>query len=185
MRNVFFYFIVVTMFIHCKSSVNDENNSTNSQVEKMIQLESKIYSLQSDIKKNNEKLKLGGELYKIATNFINDYPEDDKIERVYLLAARGAEANGNYDNAINYYYLAQRNFPESSYSPEYLKSRAIILDFKLNRKKEAILAHEELIELYPEHPLAIDSKNYLKKNLIDLPENISSEELEKILKTKD
>jgi len=185
MKKVIYCFLILMLIVQCNSNNKTENQEFPDQISELIQLEEKIQSIQNNIKKKSKKNKMGADLYNNATQFIQNNPDHDQIERVYILAARGAEACEKYDNAINYYFQAQRKFPESNKAPEYLKSRAVILDFVLNRKKEAILAHEELIELYPDHPLAIDSKNYLDRNLTDLPTSISSEELEKILKNKD
>jgi tetratricopeptide (TPR) repeat protein len=171
--------------VQCSNTNKVESTNNSGQIDQMLVLEKKILSIQNNVKKKNEKLMLGEELYSSATQFILNNPNHEQIESVYVLAARGAEISEKYDNAINYYFQAQRKFPESSKAAEYLKSRAIILDFILKRKKQAILAHEELIDLYPNHPLAIDSKEYLERNLTDLPDTISSQELEKILENKD
>jgi hypothetical protein len=60
-----------------------------------------------------------------------------------------------------------------------LHNRARILDNILNKKKNARLAFDELIELYPNHALSINAKIYL--------DNIfgkTDEELLNIIKSK-
>ncbi|GEM_PF-5371659 len=185
MKKVIYSCFLILIIVQCSNTNKVESKNNSGEIDQMLVLEKKILSIQNNVQKKNEKLILGEELYSAATHFILNNPEHDQIESVYILAARGAEISEKYDNAINYYFQAQRKFPKSPKAAEYLKSRAIILDFVLNRKKAAILAHEELIELYPDHPLAKDSKYYLERNLTDLPASISSEELEKILKNKD
>ena len=89
---------------------------------------------------------------------------------MFQWAALGAEASDRYEDAIVYFFKAQRNFPESVNAPKYLHNRARILEDKIRNKKSARLAYEELIQLYPEHPLSLNSKIYLD-NLFDKSES--------------
>ena len=59
--------------------------------------------------------------------------------------------------------FTERNFPNSLNAPKYLHNRARILEDKVQNNKAARLAYEELIELYPEHSLSLNSKIYLEK----------------------
>jgi TolA-binding protein len=85
------------------------------------------------------------------------------MENEFLLqcAATGSEAAQKYNDASDYFLKAQRKFPESKNAPIYLHNRARILDNILEDKNNAKLAFEELIELYPEHPLSINTQLYL------------------------
>ena len=102
-------------------------------------------------------------------------------ENEFLLqcAATGSEAAQKYKDAVDYFLKAQRKFPESDNAPIYLHNRARILDNILLDKNNARLAFEELIELYPDHPLSENSKVYL-----DNVFGKSNEELINILNSK-
>ena len=75
-----------------------------------------------------------------------------------------------YNDAINYLYLAQRNFPTSKKAPIYLFNRARILDDILLKKRESELAYRELIELYPDDSLSLSMKRYLESDLMNKSE---------------
>ena len=72
----------------------------------------------------------------------------------------------------------QKKFPNGENAPVYLHNRARILDDLLNDKNNARLAYEDLISLYPEHPLS--------KNAVIYLENVfgkSNEELLELIKS--
>ena len=97
-------------------------------------------------------------------------PSDTLLERVYEMAALGAEIGGQYNDAINYLYLAQRSFPKSNKAPIYLFNRARILDDVLQKKNQSVLAYQELIELYPNDSISISMKDYLSSDLMQKSE---------------
>ena len=86
------------------------------------------------------------------------------------MAALGAEIGGLYNDAVNYLYLAQRNFPKSEKASIYLFNRARILDDVLQKKKQSILAYQELIDLYPNDSISISMKAYLESDLMQKSE---------------
>ena len=126
-----------------------------------------IYQLGISIK--NQSLNLYVRYHK---NF-----NDEENEFLLQCAATGSEAAQKYKDAVDYFLKAQRKFPESDNAPIYLHNRARILDNILMDKNNARLAFEELIELYPNHPLSENSKVYL-----DNVFGKSNEELLNILK---
>ena len=128
---------------------------------------SSIYQLGISIK--NQSLNLYVRYHK---NF-----NDEENEFLLQCAATGSEAAQKYKDAVDYFLKAQRKFPESDNAPIYLHNRARILDNILMDKNNARLAFEELIELYPNHPLSENSKVYL-----DNVFGKSNEELLNILK---
>ena len=128
---------------------------------------STIYQLGINIK--NQSLNLYVRYHK---NF-----NDEENEFLLQCAATGSEAAQKYKDAVDYFLKAQRKFPESDNAPIYLHNRARILDNILMDKNNARLAFEELIELYPNHPLSENSKVYL-----DNVFGKSNEELLNILK---
>tara|TARA_B110000858_G_scaffold53443_1_gene62082 strand:- start:18 stop:557 length:540 start_codon:yes stop_codon:yes gene_type:complete len=130
---------------------------------------SAIYQLGVNIK--NQSLNL---YVRYNKNFT---PEENEF--LLQCAATGSEASQKYKDAVDYFLKAQREFPKSDNAPIYLHNRARILDNILMDKNNARLAFEELIELYPNHPLSENSILYL-----DNAFGKSNEELLNILNSK-
>ena len=109
-------------------------------------------------------ISLGREVKLKSLNLYNNHQLDfskTQLEFLMKCAATGSEAAQKYKDAVDYFLKAQRKFPESENAPVYLHNRARILDNILMDKNNARLAFEELIELYPKHPLSENSKVYL------------------------
>ena len=152
----------------CKSESESvsKNEIVEDSFESMNAIANQIISNGLDPKLKSQNTKLGKELYAFSSLQIanNDLSITDSLEEcLYQWAALGAEASNRYNDAITYFFKAQRNFPESINAPKYLHNRARILEDIIKNNKSARLAYEELIELYPNHPLSINSKIYLEK----------------------
>jgi len=175
MKNYLYLFLFL-LFVSCSNETSDKSNGTLekedelSVYDELLALENQIFSIADNPKKIIELQELGKQLYSLSTKYILGANEHN-LEHVYELAALGAEASSKYDDAINYLYQAQRNFPKSDKAAIYLFNRARILESKLNKIKEAKIAYQELIELYPNDSLAITMKLYLESELIDKSED--------------
>ena len=155
-----------------KSELNDKNFNEMEVINSFDSLNlmaEQIINNGFDPKLQLQNIKLGRELYKLSSLKIQDKGlviSDSLKECLYQWAALGAEASEHYNDAITYFHKAQRNFPKSVNAPKYLHNIARIIEDKLHNKKSARLAYEELIELYPNHPLSKNSKIYLE-NVFD------------------
>ena len=161
------------MLFSCSSNedgVQPEIKQVNEEFNALTSLEAEIFNEALAAKKQNFVLVRGQKLLNLSVSYMNDHPADSLLERVYEMAALGAESCGKYDDAINYLYLAQRNFPTSKRAPIYLFNRARILDDVLNKKDESILAYNELVELYPDDSLSISMKAYVNSTLMNKSE---------------
>ena len=168
-------FIISLVFFLVLVSCNPENEKENNSKEntEFVQLEAIENSIFKQVLEAKQKHRLsvkGKELLKLSQAYIASHPKDSLLERVYEMAALGAEIGGLYNDAINYLYLAQRNFPKSNKAPIYLFNRARILDDILHKKQQSILAYQELIELYPYDSISISMKEYLNSNLMQKSE---------------
>ena len=168
MKYIYIALIGFLFLNSCKSESESvsKNEIVEESFESMNAIASQIISNGLDPKLKSQNTKLGKQLYAFSSLQIanNDLSITDSIkECLYQWAALGAEASDRYDDAITYFYKAQRNFPESINAPKYLHNRARILEDIIKNNKSARLAYEELIELYPNHPLSINSKIYLEK----------------------
>ncbi|MDG2343716.1 MAG: hypothetical protein P8L23_03975 [Flavobacteriales bacterium] len=168
MKYIYIALIGFLFLNSCKSESESvsKNEIVEESFESMNAISSQIISNGLDPKLKSQNTKLGKELYSFSSLQIanNNLSITDSLkECLYQWAALGAEASDRYDDAITYFYKAQRNFPESINAPKYLHNRARILEDKIKNNKSARLAYEELIELYPNHPLSINSKIYLEK----------------------
>ena len=179
----YLYLSLLLIFVSCSNDISDETIGVSEKVDELsvydelISIENQIFSIADNPKKRIELQKSGRQLYSLSTKYIIDSNKYN-LEHVYELAALGAEVSEKYNDAINYLYQAQRNFPKSDKAAIYLFNRGRILETKLNKTKEAKIAYHELIELYPKDSLAITMKLYLESELIDKSEDELLEFLE-------
>ena len=165
-----FFLLILVVFNACKSEPETVQKDTiNTEFLALENLEEEIFNYSINTNKN-KLIKKGKSLLKLSQAYIALHSKDSCLERVYEMAALGAEVSGSYNDAINYLYLAQRNFPESKKAPIYLFNRARILDDILMKKKQSELAYRELIELYPNDSLSISMKKYLESDLMNKSE---------------
>jgi tetratricopeptide (TPR) repeat protein len=172
--------IYISIIFFCFSCVNNKESipSYYQDLEELRAINDQL--IKSDPKDLSSIYQLGISIKNQSLNLYVRYHRnfsDEENEFLLQCAATGSEAAQKYKDAVDYFLKAQRKFPESDNAPIYLHNRARILDNKLMDKNNARLAFEELIELYPNHPLSENSKVYL--------DNIfgkSNEELLNILK---
>lgn len=165
--SLFFFLVVVSCNNEIKPEIDSKENTEYTQLEA---IEKSIFKQVLGAKQKHKLTVKGKELLKLSQAYIASHSSDSLLERVYEMAALGAEIGGQYDDAINYLYLAQRNFPKSKKAPIYLFNRARILDDILQKKNQSILAYQELIELYPFDSISISMKNYLNSDLMQKSE---------------
>ncbi len=157
------------MSLNSCNSVSDsvtDDEVVEDSYESMSIIANQIINNGLNPKLKSQNIQLGKELYKFSSLELADNSisiSDSLKECLFQWAALGAEASDRYDDAITYFYKAQRNFPYSINAPKFLHNRARILEDKIKNNKAARLAYEELIELYPAHPLSVNSKVYLDK----------------------
>lgn len=168
--------LIVSLFfclvlVSCDSENKKVNDSKeNAEFFQLESIEGAIFSHSLDAGQKNKLIFKGKELLKLSQVYIAENPSDTLLERVYEMAALGAEIGGQYNDAINYLYLAQRSFPKSNKAPIYLFNRARILDDVLQKKNQSVLAYQELIELYPNDSISISMKDYLSSDLMQKSE---------------
>ena len=85
-----------------------------------------------------------------------------EIEFLLKCIAKSCEMLNQYEDAAKYFLKLQKKFPNADNAPVYLHNRARILDDLLNDKNNARLAYEDLISLYPKHPLSKNAQIYLE-----------------------
>ncbi|MDG2370523.1 MAG: hypothetical protein P8M12_07750 [Flavobacteriales bacterium] len=162
------FFLIVLFSCETKNS-KSEGFKENTAFNELLAIEKTIFN-DVVVGKSQKISKKGKDLLMLSQAYIASNPSDTLLERVYEMAALGAEIGGLYNDAVNYLYLAQRNFPESEKASIYLFNRARILDDILQKKKQSILAYQELIELYPNDSISISMKAYLESDLMQKSE---------------
>lgn len=171
--------IYISIIFFCFSCANktEEISSYYQELEGLREINDQL--IKSNPKDKSTIYQLGINIKNQSLNLYVRYHKNFTAEENEFLlqcAATGSEAAQKYKDAVDYFLKAQRKFPESDNAPIYLHNRARILDNILMDKNNARLAFEELIELYPNHPLSENSKVYL-----DNVFGKSNEELLKIL----
>ncbi len=179
------FFVSFLLFLVACNSKDQKSKQELSPREKFEQLSSLSDSLiNTNPSSLNNKISLGREIKITALKLYNNHQLDfTKVELEFLMkcAANGSEAAQQFKDAANYFSKAQKRFPNSKNSPAYLHNKARILDDILNDKNNARIAYEDLINLYPEHPLSKNASIYLEnafgkseEELLNLINNSSS-----------
>ena len=148
-------------------------NSNDKQVEKELSPKEKFeeLSLLNDSLLNTNPsmqktmISLGREVKLKSLNLYNNHQLDfskTQLEFLMKCAATGSEAAQQFQDAANYFSMAQKRFPGSENAPAYLHNKARILDNILNDKNNARLAYHDLISLYPDHQLSKNATLYLE-----------------------
>tara|TARA_B110001450_G_C17598816_1_gene472072 strand:- start:318 stop:857 length:540 start_codon:yes stop_codon:yes gene_type:complete len=174
--------IYISIIFFCFSCVNNTEpiSSYYQELEDLREINDQL--IKSNPKDLSTIYQLGINIKNLSLNLYVRYHKNFTAEENEFLlqcAATGSEAAQKYKDAVDYFLKAQRKFPESDNAPIYLHNRARILDNILLDKNNARLAFEELIELYPDHPLSENSKIYL-----DNVFGKSNEEIINILNSK-
>ena len=178
MKNIIFILTVV----FCFSCANKEEKVPNyyQDLQELRDINDQL--IKSNPKEISAIYQLGVNIKNQSLNLYVRYNKNftpEENEFLLQCAATGSEASQKYKDAVDYFLKAQRKFPKSDNAPIYLHNRARILDNILMDKNNARLAFEELIELYPNHPLSENSILYL-----DNAFGKSNEELLNILNSK-
>ena len=176
--------LVITTFfviIGCNTEPSDERKELTSKeyFQELENLNDSLINLKP-IHFNLQK-ELGINVKNKAISLYNNNESDfnnKEVEFLLSCAAKSSEILKQYEDAQNYFLKLQKKFPNGKNAPVYLHNRARILDDLLNDKNNARLAYEDLISLYPEHPLS--------KNAVIYLENVfgkSNEELLELIKS--
>ena len=174
--------IYISIIFFCFSCVNNAEpiSSYYQELEDLREINDQL--IKSNPKEISAIYQLGVNIKNQSLNLYVRYNKNftpEENEFLLQCAATGSEASQKYKDAVDYFLKAQRKFPKSDNAPIYLHNRARILDNILMDKNNARLAFEELIELYPNHPLSENSILYL-----DNAFGKSNEELLNILNSK-
>lgn len=107
----------------------------------------------------------GKVLYEASNEFVVNHPHHEKTPAILELAAKGAEAMGNYQEAVNILDKLITEFPESDDTPNYMMNKARLIEDRLQDVEQAKLAYEALIKRFPESQMAIDAELYVSNFL--------------------
>lgn len=89
--------------------------------------------------------------------YINAYPEDQRVISFIELKAKYQAANGDYLEAIASYSELMNRFPESSENADALFMQAFIYENNLRDLEAAKLKYEEFAKSFPSHELHDDA----------------------------
>lgn len=156
---------ILFLLIGCNSNENNSNKELSplEQYEKITLLNDSLVNLNPSSEKR--MIELGRKIKFKSLTLYNNHQLDftrDELEFLMKCAATGSEAAQQYQDAANYFSKAQKRFPNAENAPAYLHNKARILDDILNDENNARLAYEDLISLYPDHPLAKNASIYLE-----------------------
>ena len=177
--------LVITTFfviIGCNTEPSDERKELTSKeyFQELENLNDSLINLKPIHFNLQKELGINVKNKAISLYNNNEFDFNDKeVEFLLSCAAKSSEILKQYKEAQNYFLKLQKKFPNGENAPVYLHNRARILDDILLDKNNARLAYEELIELYPEHPLSQNAVMYLENAF-----GKSNEELLELIKNK-
>ena len=162
MRNTIFLSFLL-FIISCTTDTNREELSPVEEFQHLKGLNDSL--INNNYKALNNTLELGRNIKMISLDLYNNHQTEfsnNEIEFLLKCAAIGSEASGQFKDAVTYFTRAQKKFPSSENAPVYLHNSARILDDILKDKNNARLLYDDLLNLYPKHPLSKNAAIYLE-----------------------
>ena len=162
MRNTYL-FILLLLLISCKTDTDREELTPAEEIQHLKGLNDSL--INNNYKALNNTLELGRNIKMISLDLYNNHQTEfsnNEIEFLLKCAAIGSEASGQFKDAVTYFTRAQKKFPSSENAPVYLHNSARILDDILKDKNNARLLYDDLLNIYPEHPLSKNAAIYLE-----------------------
>lgn len=165
-KSIFIATIAISFFSVSCSTDDAEVESTqiatgdsitvDMQYAELIELDQKLLTPNLSLDPNIADL-----LYTKAKAFIKNYPDNEHIETVMELSAKGAEGIGKKDEAIEILHKMMHEFGTSDKAVVYMYNKARILETIPGKENNAKAAYEEMILKYPDSQLAKDTRFYL------------------------
>lgn len=115
--------------------------------------------------KQQNELVAATALFNASSNFVNNHPNHVKTPAVMEIAAKSSEAMGKPQQAINILQKLVDEFPETDETPKYIANMARVYEEKLGDLEQAKAMYAQLIERFPEDPLALEADNYVNNFL--------------------
>lgn len=130
--------------------------SVDMKYAELIELDQKLLTQNLSLDPNIADL-----LYTKSKAFIAEYPDNEHLETVMELSAKGAEGIGKKDEAIEILHKMMHQFGTSDKAVVYMYNKARILETIPGKENNAKAAYEEMILKYPDSQLAKDTRFYL------------------------
>lgn len=163
--------IVISSLLLSLAVVSCEATVENTSVEEVAPLSTEDVSAEIEaLKKYNNALleaipsdvhKAGKELYEAANDFVVKHPHHEKTAAILELAAKGAEAMQQYQEAVNILDKLIFEFPETEETPNYMMNKARIIEERIKDVEKAKVAYGELIDRFPDNQMSKDAKLYV------------------------
>ena len=162
MRNTYL-FILLLLLISCKTDTDRVELTPFEEFQQLKALNDSL--INNNYKALNNTVELGRNIKMISLDLYNNHQTEfsnNEMEFLLKCAAVGSEASGQFKDAVTYFTRAQKKFPNSENAPFYLHNSARILDDILKDKNNARLLYDDLLNLYPKHPLSKNAAIYLE-----------------------
>lgn len=130
----------------------DKNDTTKSGLQKQIQVIEQKMSRELQIKKET-----GMEAIKLYKTYSDKFFKDSLSPDYMFKAGEISENLGLFSNAVFYYKNCYEGYPNYRYRAECLFRLANVYDFKLRDYIMAKQTYEEVIAMFPKHPLSKDA----------------------------
>ena len=150
------FIIAIALFSNACSEQENKNENTLSKSELAKHISDLSDSIASPMDEAMAK-KLSLELLRSCTEFVDNFPEDDRCADYLFIASRAAGGLGQYNKSLSILERIKKGYNGYAKMPEVYFLYAFTLDEDLDQKEKAKEAYMELINKFPGDPLSIQS----------------------------
>ncbi len=161
-----FTFIIFSTMMACSDNAQDQEDKSSLSANDKEALALKIEALedslsQTTLSKDAKAFSL--ELLRSTTQFVDEFPVDQRCAKYMFMGARAASGLGNYEKSTHMMETIKKVYGNYDQLAEVYFLYAFILDEELNRKDDAKDAYMELVNKFPDDPLSAQAEVLLEQ----------------------
>jgi len=172
MKNVLLYFLAI-LIVSCSQQTNSDTTDTKgaadvvdkAELEDRAKLVDDIAYLEGDLSSSPDgKMDptLAKELIEKSVHYATTYKDDPRSPAYLFRSADVAKGLGMPDKAIELWGVLKKSYPDHQKTPSALFLQGFTYENDFNNYEKAKEVYTEFLQLFPDHPLAVQVKAVLK-----------------------